>query len=179
MARPTAIPGGCSSPGSQPLNQRGLAQAEEAARVLEGQLVARILASTMLRAQQTADAVAGVLGLPVAPDDGLRERWFGDWIGTSSAVIGWAGDPTNGEILADFVARVRASLAAALAAGDGSLLVAHGGVLMVVLGCLGIAWDWALFRNAQPLLLRHDGSDWTAAVVGAAPNQAAAIRRAG
>src|SRR5262249_53003418 len=87
----------------QPLNDIGLGQALEAAAVLRAHGgVERILASDMARAWTTAHIAAAALGLPVTKEIRLRERWFGDLVGTSSAELDWQHDPPNGDKLVDF-----------------------------------------------------------------------------
>jgi broad specificity phosphatase PhoE len=50
-----------------------------------GEAVAAIHASPQLRAQQTAQAIAGRVGVPVETIDGLDELDFGEWTGHSFA----------------------------------------------------------------------------------------------
>src|SRR5947208_2754663 len=108
----------------QPLNDLGLGQALEAAAVLRAHGgVDRILASDMARAWTTAHIAAAALGLPVTKEIRLRERWFGDLVGTSSAELDWQHDPPNGDKLVDFVARTREGTLAALDTDQSTLLV--------------------------------------------------------
>src|SRR5262245_15065236 len=72
------------------LNEAGLAQAAEAAAILAGCGAKRILASTMHRAWTTAQIVGKKLELTPIEEPGLRERWFGDLVGTSSAEMDWS-----------------------------------------------------------------------------------------
>jgi hypothetical protein len=54
------------------LTDKGLKQAEDAASFISDNFkITRIISSPMLRAMQTADAVADVLGLPITQDRGL------------------------------------------------------------------------------------------------------------
>ncbi|MEJ0069477.1 MAG: histidine phosphatase family protein [Pseudomonadota bacterium] len=55
--------------------------------------IARIMASDMDRAWTTASIVGAALGVPVTKEILLRERWFGDLVGTSSANLDWSHDP--------------------------------------------------------------------------------------
>lgn len=138
------------------LNDAGLAQAELAAGLLAGRPIRRILASDMERAWRTAHIVATPHGLPVQRASGLRERWFGDLVGTSSLNFDWALDPPNGETLAVFVSRARAGIAAALAHEETTLLVSHGGVLHVLMAALGVEERPAYTANAAPLLFEKE-----------------------
>jgi broad specificity phosphatase PhoE len=64
-----------------PLNEFGLQQAQEAARVLSGCPVDLIVASPLLRARRTAEIVAARCGKPLVFDDELKERHFGAFEG--------------------------------------------------------------------------------------------------
>jgi broad specificity phosphatase PhoE len=145
----------------QPLNDLGLGQALEAAAVLRAHGgVERILASDMARAWTTAHIAAAALGLPVTREIRLRERWFGDLVGTSSAELDWQHDPPNGDKLVDFVARTREATLAALDTDQSTLLVAHGGTLNVVAASLGVPLLVGHLHNAHPLAFRRDGATW-------------------
>jgi probable phosphoglycerate mutase len=151
----------------QPLNATGLEQARAAAAALAARGgVARIVASDMSRARETAGIVGAALGLPVTTEVRLRERWFGDLVGTSSADLDWARDPPNGDTLKDFVARTRAGLAAALDGGAGTLIVAHGGTLYVLAAALGVALEAEHLHNASPLAFRRAGARWRVEPIG-------------
>ena len=148
----------------QPLNARGLAQAEAASEVMKGERIERIVASTMARAWVTAEAIGRPHRLAPEPEDGLRERWFGDLVGQSSANHDWRDSPPNGEALDFFVKRTRAGIERALGLADSrrSTLVAHGGILYVLGPALGIDLETQHLANATPLLFEHTGSKWRA-----------------
>src|SRR5262249_36855375 len=99
----------------EPLDDHGVGQAERAATILVGATFSHIMASTMARAWQTAGIVGTTTKRQVTAHDPIRERYFGDFIGTSSAQIDWRIDPPNGETLDVFVTRTAAGLASALA----------------------------------------------------------------
>lgn len=145
----------------QPLNARGLAQADAAAKALEGQKIARIRASTMSRAWVTAEVVGRPHGVVPDPVDDLRERWFGDLVGTPSAGYDWRNAPPNGETLATFVTRTQRGITTSLALGDRTAIVAHGGTLYVVAPSLGIDLEEADFANATPMIFERTGATWT------------------
>lgn len=147
-------------PADIPLNDTGLAQARLAAEQLRDHPIRRIRASDMARAWTTAGIVAEVIGLPVEAEPGLRERWFGDLVGSSSADLDWTRDPPNGETLAGFIQRARAGIAAALDADGTTLMVSHGGVLHVLLGSLRLPVRPEYTANAAPLLFEAEGSGW-------------------
>ena len=148
----------------QPLNARGLAQAETASEALKGERIERIVASTMARAWVTAEILARPHAIAPEPEDGLRERWFGDLVGTPSADHDWRDDPPNGETLATFVTRSRAGIgrALSLAGTKRSTLVGHGGILYVLGPALGIDLETQHLANCTPLLFERTGTGWRA-----------------
>ena len=64
-----------------PLNERGLKEAELAAEYFRGRKVDAIYSSPISRAVQTAEKIAGVLGLKVRMHSGITDMSFGDWEG--------------------------------------------------------------------------------------------------
>ena len=62
-----------------PLTERGRAQADALASRLAGSGAVRVLSSPLARARATADAIAGVLGLPVEEEPRLVEMDYGEW----------------------------------------------------------------------------------------------------
>ena len=69
------------------LSERGRWQAARAAEALAGEGIEAIVASDLARAFDTAQAIAAVVGLPIATDVGLRERSFGVFEGHTYAEI--------------------------------------------------------------------------------------------
>ena len=130
------------------LNTKGLWQAEQAARALEGESIAAIYASDLLRAWHTASAIAQSTGAPLVASQGLRERCFGSFEGKTYAeleaqwpeeslrwrqrVPDWA--PPGGESLLALRERISGTVNAFAAqhVGGQIVLVAHGGVLDVL-----------------------------------------------
>jgi probable phosphoglycerate mutase len=139
-----------------PLNPAGCAQARLAAEYLREHSVDRILSSDMRRAWQTAQAVAEIVCAPVIAESRLRERWFGDLIGTSSLDLDWRNEPPNGESLRDFIVRTQHGLYDALDTEASTLLVAHGGPLYVVVFSLGAELLEQHIANATPLLFQYE-----------------------
>lgn len=94
-----------------PLNERGMGQARRLAERLADFPIAAIVASDYKRAHMTAQAISAVSGLPIAIQESLRERNFGDVRGTPHADLGvdlYAPDfhPSGGESWPEFDARV-------------------------------------------------------------------------
>ncbi|MBJ7332300.1 MAG: histidine phosphatase family protein [Solirubrobacteraceae bacterium] len=136
-----------------PLNARGREQAAALAQLLRDEPIAAIYASPLLRAAETAEIVSAVLGLPVTPDDRLREIDVGDWTGRSYAEVfleapgeleRWAqGDLSfrfpGGESLAEQAERVVDVLEEIRSRPEvlPALVVCHGGVIRVAQRALG------------------------------------------
>jgi len=128
-----------------PLNDTGLWQAERLAAAVADEGVTALYSSDLLRAHQTAQAVARTTGLLVATDPHLRERGFGSFEGHTYKEIEarWPDQaerwrkrdpdfgPGGGESLRVFFDRcVGAALRLAAAhPGETIALVAHGGVM--------------------------------------------------
>ncbi|MCK6585261.1 MAG: histidine phosphatase family protein [Anaerolineales bacterium] len=64
-----------------PLNEKGRAQAKALAEQLKGQTFAAIFSSDLMRARDTAEAIANAFGLPVQIEPRLREINQGEWEG--------------------------------------------------------------------------------------------------
>ncbi|QSI30341.1 histidine phosphatase family protein [Variovorax sp. RKNM96] len=144
----------------EPLSELGLQQAAHAAELLAGEPIRTIVCSDARRAFDTAHTVAAALRLTPTAQAELRERNFGALIGTSSANIDWACEPEGGETLAQFVARKRAALDAALKQPAPVLVVAHGGTLYALAALLGVPIDVTVLGNAQPLRFSRSGPTW-------------------
>jgi len=100
-------------PPDTPLSRRGQAQARAVAERLSNEHVAALVSSDLLRARQTADAIAlRGRSLTVEAWTGLRERDFGDWRGQSYDdlpvdPLRMAQAPPGGESQAAFAERCR------------------------------------------------------------------------
>ncbi|MGZ8290291.1 MAG: histidine phosphatase family protein [Telluria sp.] len=70
-----------------PLNAEGERQAEALAAALAGERIDAVVSSDLMRASQTAQAVARHHGLTVSTDPGLRERCYGGFEGLLYAEI--------------------------------------------------------------------------------------------
>ncbi len=127
------------------LNTTGLWQAARVARALSGEAIDAIYASDLLRAWQTANAIAHATEAPLLPHQGLRERGFGSFEGKTYAEIeaGWPEEsvmwrkrvpdwaPPGGESLLALRERITTTLntLAQQHIGGQIVLVAHGGVM--------------------------------------------------
>jgi len=128
-----------------PLNATGQWQVHRLALAVSDEGIDAIYSSDLLRAFETAQAVARGCGRPIVTDIGLRERGFGVFEGLSYAEINerwpelaerWRRrDPDfgaeGGETLREFSARSVATVSrlAALHPGQTIAVVSHGGVM--------------------------------------------------
>ncbi len=158
-----------------PLCAEGFGDADVAASGLCHIPFDHIYASDMARAWLTAGRVAAATAKPVSVWPALRERYFGDLIGTTSEGLDWRIDPANGETLVDFVARTLGGVAELLVPGMQPLLVSHGGVLRVLCGALDIELSVDMTANALPLLFERSGTHWRMTPLMAAASSACAL----
>jgi broad specificity phosphatase PhoE len=82
----------------RPLNEYGRRQARELAERFAGDGIAAVYASDLARARETAEIVAGRLGLEVVLDPDLREKNWGNWEGLTAderAVVEFEGESTE------------------------------------------------------------------------------------
>jgi probable phosphoglycerate mutase len=129
-----------------PLNETGRWQAQRLARALATRdTIHAIYSSDLLRAHDTARAIADATGAPLAAHPGLRERGFGVFEGKTYVEIeatwpqeserwrqrdpDWA--PPGGESLTQVRARIERSLHELVVRhpDEQIVLVAHGGVM--------------------------------------------------
>lgn len=156
-----------------PLNERGLAQAEDAAATLVGRGIDAIVASPLGRAAETARVVARRLGLPVATEPLLQEVSFGAQEGN---VLGaWYEEwlraevtPAGGESFHALRARARQAIAPHLVAGRLTLFVAHGALFRAVRALIGQPIDQRL-PNGVPFECRPRDGEWTVELVVSPP----------
>ncbi len=161
-----------------PLTFRGVRQVRRLAELLPAAVFAPdadtwFVASPMLRAQQTAEAIAGRPGLHVSTDPDLREMDFGAWEGMTAgeieaqypgALAEWEspGDDLafpGGESLGQFDERVARVCDRILEQKSGTVMVfAHGGTVRgLVCALLGLGRESFWLFNVQPAsVLRVD-----------------------
>lgn len=159
-----------------PLNERGLKQAEEAGEAAKKLGIEAIYSSPLLRARQTAQAVAEACGLPVMDCPGVNNVCLGAWQGRIKEEIAkeepelwktWLNAPEDlafpgMEPLTEVMARSRATLddIAESHRGGTVAVVSHRTTLKpLVASCLGIPkpWFWRLhFDTASLTTLLHD-----------------------
>ncbi len=161
----TAMRGRCYGRLDVGLSPEGRRQARELGAALHAVPLAAVYSSPLVRALDTAAAIAAPHGLEPVAENGLREIDFGELEGLPYEEIEaerpglfrrWMETPESvqfpgGEALADLRARVRPTVTEIRGRHQGEIvvLVAHGGVIRIVLAdALGLA-DTALFRLGQ------------------------------
>jgi len=163
-----------------PLSDRGHQQAKALAERLRDVPIAAIYSSPLLRARQTAEAIAKPHRLSVRFVPELSEIDYGEWEGMAVAELAQrfpemercrTDDPMrfvapNGESFADFVGRVTAAMErlARQHSNERIVCVAHQGVNRVVL-CWVLGADFSLWRRLRQdpccvnlLQARNDGT---------------------
>ncbi|GAA1340291.1 histidine phosphatase family protein [Arthrobacter roseus] len=143
-----------------PLDDTGRDQARRSALLLQQLAPSRIVSSDLLRAQETATALASLCGLELTTDARLRETYAGRWQGKTFAEIGeqfpeeqakWhAGSVTaragGGERRVDVGQRMAAAVLEAveeMAPDETLLIVSHGGAIRVALAAvLGLPQEY-------------------------------------
>ncbi len=151
------------------LDDIGKEQAAAAAVRLASRAPDAIVASDLLRARQTAEALAALTGLPVQLDPRLRERHFGEWQGLPMTEVTerfpeaherWrTGQPVGDcglEELDDLAKRVVVALQEAVErVGDGTVVVAmHGAAARYGVAAL-LGWPAPVTRTLGTLSNCH------------------------
>jgi len=172
-----------------PLDEVGFDQVRRAAQTLIGLQPTHIISSDLVRAVDTAKALASLADLEVLTDPDLRETFAGEWQGlTRSELIerfpddyaAWAGDsnlrPGGGETRLEVAERVMRGITKALekVPSGGTLVVAsHGGSLRAALGrllalepsqwtALGVLANaqWSVLVELDENIPRPEGLRW-------------------
>jgi broad specificity phosphatase PhoE len=147
------------------LTELGHAQAEDAARALLGQGIERIIVSPYTRALQTVRPVASALGLPVAVDPIVRERYAyacdigspradleRDWPGHDFSRIENIWWPAEEEPEASIVGRAARFRAALAERHDwaNTLVVSHWGFILSLTGQSVANGQWLRCDPTEP-----------------------------
>ncbi|CAN5305208.1 hypothetical protein BH09ACT8_BH09ACT8_25130 [soil metagenome] len=113
-----------------PLTARGTTQAYAAGYALQHKQIRRVVSSDAVRATQTAQAMATVLGVDVLIDERLRERGFvpGRLVDARASGREHLEDPTE---------RVRSALLDIAAMPGLTAVVTHGDIVCAILDMLG------------------------------------------
>ncbi|PZG14111.1 histidine phosphatase family protein [Nonomuraea aridisoli] len=175
--------GNTGTPGALPLvrlTPAGRRQAAGVARLLHDEGVTRVYASTAARSRETADIIAGTLGVPVAVVAGLGEMGLGRLEGSGDAATrartlavlrSWLVDGELGEAVADgedghtVAARVATALTSIASAHPGETVAVVGHVASLTTGLdalcgLGRRVWGAPLPHAAPFPVEWDGRTW-------------------
>ncbi len=168
-----------------PLDETGRKQAELLAGYLDSRKLVAALSSPLVRALETAEAVAVRHGLKVEVSPGLTDIDFGEWQGLSRAEVKdrysnayatWRNHPDQvtipaGESLAEVRQRAMAVVTdlvsgaegAAVVGDDRAILIATHRVVLKLLACamLGLDdshfWSFRLDTAGTTVFSHHDG----------------------
>ena len=129
-----------------PLTSLGREQAREAGAACRAWDFTRVYSSDLIRARHTAELAIQGRGLELQVTAALRERSLGQWAkkplkdirsaGESHRLIDWHGSPPGGESMAQVAERVLPFFAGLKDVEGPTLVVAHGGLIRVVLGLI-------------------------------------------
>ncbi|WP_062132855.1 histidine phosphatase family protein [Demequina aestuarii] len=164
------------------LTDAGRAQAAATAQALAGLLGSQttVVTSPLVRARDTADAIAGAIGAAVEVDERLRERAYGAWEGITpekresewpEEVLAWRKYGSADVPGFEHHDTVRARMVEALEewaerTPSTLLVVSHGSSARVGMqGVIGLSLDHRTLGNlgnaAWSRLTRRDCGDWT------------------
>jgi alpha-ribazole phosphatase len=148
-----------------PLNERGREQIAALIEELASEQIGAVYSSDLLRARQTAVALATAKAAPLRILSGLREINFGDWEGLSWKQVEAINEQhakrwlieypslaaPNGEAVDPFAARVLATVETLLQIdGRAIAVVSHAGVMRVIMRQLGgFAEDQCFARTKE------------------------------
>jgi probable phosphoglycerate mutase len=143
-----------------PLAAAGEVQAIAARPILLLQPLKRVVSSPLTRASKTAELCIAGTGLEetILLEPRLKERGFGRHEGTIPSPDMFRTDWEDCEVTQDFSRRVAGALEHCRE--DGTLLVAHGGVLSVLLALLGCDVEEELKGNARALRFEELDGKW-------------------
>jgi broad specificity phosphatase PhoE len=158
-----------------PLTGRGRDQARTAAEQIQACYApVRVVTSPYARARQTAEIIAGMLGLTVQLEAALREQSFGILAGQPYEALltdaayhegpRWRWRPQGGESLADVYERVVPAFEriASSHAGQDVVIVSHGGVMLALCAHVTGSWDGLeITPNAGIVILGHRDSRYS------------------
>lgn len=157
-----------------PLNELGRRQASDAAALLADSGWQLVVSSPLLRARETAEIIAGELGIELGPSyPDFVERDYGPLEGTSSSktMARWPGrDYPGAESLDSVVRRGLAGLASVEAdfADRDVVIVCHGTIIRYTLAALaGHPIDG--IRNGSISTVEHVGHGWEVLTVNGEP----------
>src|ERR1044072_1581248 len=149
-----------------PLNEAVKGQAALAAQALAKVRIGKLVASPMARAWRTASLIAHEHKMHPEVDGALSERFYVSlWDKPIEGAFNWDWDPDGCEPLKTFVHRAAVSVMRILEddTADGeTVIVAHGGILLVTCALTQATLDHSHRRNHVPLRFSRENGAWTA-----------------
>jgi probable phosphoglycerate mutase len=157
-----------------PLTEVGRGQARAIRSQIHAAAPVRAFTSDLRRAHHTAELVLEGTEIPLTVSPALRERCLGTWEGQDKAALRASreldialtlhGRPPEGESLHDVATRALAFLHSIDDGTGPTLVVAHGGLLRVVIGLLDALspeqlGTWAI-QNTAILVRDTDTGTW-------------------
>ncbi len=159
-----------------PLNERGRDQAASVARYLQGLSIDALYTSPILRAQETAEIIGNLIGLPPRSDERLREIEFGIFEGLTFAEVerrfpaahrNWttgylAYRAPQGESRRDVQRRMRAAWddLTAKSSHKSIALVTHGSAIAIFLGSMYATLPGTSIKNTSITTLKRQEDIW-------------------
>lgn len=143
---------------NNPLSELGFAQARALAPLVTIQPITNIRCSPVGRAVSTGTCAQESF-IPMQFDDNLKECRYGKWEHDYAPLAVFIGQDPDTQDSEEFSKNVMKALEACLK--EGQLLVAHGNVLRVITGALGVKLSRADCANAQLLRFEKTGAHWT------------------
>lgn len=169
-----------------PLNAQGRQEVEQLGLHLKNFQIDHVISSDLVRAIDTAQAIAKYHDLHVELTSLVREWDCGVWDGRTAAefleMLAQRGQPIstftpeNGETLADVQARAEQFLADVLRRYPGKTVVvcSHGDFMRMLVSCmLDIGIDQAsqfFFSNCSYSLFEYNGSSWKVVAINRLPD---------
>lgn len=171
-----------------PLTPQGRAEAEQLGLHLRGFPINHVISSDLIRAYDTARAIAKHHHLEVEATELVREWDCGVWDGRTAEefldMLAQFGKPVSefapegGETLDQVRRRAEAFLSKLMAQHQDKTVVvcSHGDFMRMLVGCLlGIEIDQAnlfFFNNSSYSLFEHDGQVWRVVAINRLPDPA-------
>lgn len=151
-----------------PLNEEGILQAHNAAKMFKDMGIDGIVSSPLIRAQQTAEIVAGYLNVPIIYCDDLQEVRVGVLGGIKRTpemrqqIIDWMAGKASiegAQPIEEVKSNIAGAINQALSQYKFPLIVAHGRLYTVLRDITGNPYEKT--DNAVPLLFKPPGESET------------------
>lgn len=149
-----------------PLNDEGREQALLAGCLLQKRNIRTVLASPLIRAHETANIIAGIIGVPVFLEKAFMERAWGIYEGHGRSIRPLHIEPIGGETSHQFFDRTSIGLGYMNKRLGPVLVVAHSGTYRVLRCWLGMPiTEDVIIQNASPLYYEQINQGWHEKVI--------------